>query len=96
MRGTAFITLGSNNTLGKKREREIKKYIFKNCEIGDKTLTVQEFAEKLNVSTNTVRRAIKELINQGFLHIQRGRFGGIYVTDFPEDVPKTYKWLALN
>ena len=75
---------------------EIKKYIFKNCEIGDKTLTVQEFAQKLNVSTNTVRRAIKELIGQGFLHIQRGRFGGIYVTDFPEDVPKTYKWLALN
>ncbi|MBQ3102134.1 GntR family transcriptional regulator [bacterium] len=75
---------------------EIKKYIFKNCEIGDKTLTVQEFAEKLNVSTNTVRRAINELVNQGFLHIQRGRFGGIYVTDFPEDVPKTYKWLALN
>ncbi len=75
---------------------EIKKYIFKNCEIGDKTLTVQEFSKMLNVSTNTVRRAINELINQGYLHIQRGRFGGIYITDFPEDVPKTYKWLALN
>lgn len=75
---------------------QIKKYIEKNCEIGDKTPSIKEFATLFSTSTNTIRHAISELCEVGILHTQRGKFGGTYVTALPEETQETYAWLALN
>ena len=76
---------------------EIKKYIYKNCEIGDKIPTIKEFSKILKISTSTTTKAIEELIKEGFLLTQRGKFGGIFIVNLPEeDIPKAYKWLALS
>ncbi len=75
---------------------QIKKYIGKKHEAGDKILTIKEFAELFNVSTNTVRHAVSQLCSTGILHTQRGKFGGTYIADLPDETPETYAWLALN
>lgn len=76
---------------------EIKKYLYKNCEVGDKIPTIKEFSKTLKISTSTTTKAIEELIKEGFLLTQRGKFGGIFIVNLPEeDIPKTYKWLALS
>lgn len=74
---------------------QIKKYIATKHEAGDKLPSMKELAETLNVSTNTVRRAVSELVFQGILYCERGKHGGIYIVEMPakEDA---YQWLALN
>lgn len=74
---------------------QIKKYMMAHHEAGDKLPSMKNLAEILNVSSNTIRRAIYELVKQGILFCQRGKYGGIYIVEMPakED---TYQWLALN
>jgi len=75
---------------------QIKKYIEKKYEVGDKIPTIKEFAVIFGASTNTVRHAINQLCAAGILHTQRGKFGGTYIAELPDETPETYKWLALN
>ncbi len=74
---------------------QIKKYMIAHHEAGDKLPSMKNLAEILNVSSNTIRRAVNELVKQGILFCQRGKYGGIYIVEMPakED---TYQWLALN
>lgn len=74
---------------------QIKKYMVTNHEAGDKLPSMKELAGTLNVSANTIRRAVSELVEQGILYCERGKHGGIYIVEMPakED---TYQWLALN
>jgi len=74
---------------------QIKKYMITNHEAGDKLPSMKALAQILNVSSNTVRRAVKELSNEGILICERGKHGGIYILEMPakEDA---YTWLALN
>lgn len=74
---------------------KIKKYILKNHEAGDKILSIKEFANRLNISTTTVKRAIKELKLQGILFAQKGKYGGLFVNEMPEH-EGSYQWLAIN
>lgn len=75
---------------------QIKKHIEKKYELGDKIPSIKEFATLFSTSTNTVRHAIKELCASGILHTQRGKFGGTYIAQMPDETPSTYSWLALN
>lgn len=74
---------------------QIKKHMITNYEVGDKLPSMKSLAQTLNVSSNTIRRAVKELVKQGILFCQRGKHGGIYIVEMPakEDA---YTWLALN
>ncbi len=74
---------------------QIKKYIITNHEAGDRLPSMKSLAMTLDVSTNTIRRAVKELSKQGILFCQRGKTGGIFIIEVP---PKedAFTWLALN
>ncbi len=48
--------------------------------VGQKLPTVQELAHLLEVSPTTVREALSRLAALGYVTIQRGRYGGTFVT----------------
>lgn len=74
----------------------LKKYIIENYEVGDKIAPIRELAVILNVSPNTIRRALTTLFQSGHLVSQRGKLGGIFIMDMPEPDEDTYRWLAIN
>jgi len=74
----------------------LKKYIVENYEAGDKIAPIRELATILNVSPNTIRRALFDLFQSGHLVSQRGKLGGIFIMEMPEVEGDSYRWLALN
>lgn len=74
----------------------LKKYITENYEAGDKIVPIRELASILNVSPNTIRRALEELFKNGNLVSRRGKSGGIFIIEMPELEQEAYRWLALN
>ena len=74
----------------------LKKYIVENYEAGDKIAPIRELATILNVSPNTIRRALSDLFQSGYLVSQRGKLGGIFIMEMPEVEGDSYRWLALN
>ena len=79
-----------------KIELKIKHYIMTNCEIGDKLPPIKKFAQDCCVSTRTIKTALDNLAEEGYITYTRGRNGGTFVTDLPQGVNETYTWLALN
>ena len=74
----------------------LKKHIIENYETGDKIAPIRELAKILNVSPNTIRRALSDLFQSGHLISQRGKSGGIFIIEMPQAQQDAYKWLALN
>lgn len=74
----------------------LKKYIVENYEAGDKIAPIRELATILNVSPNTIRRALSDLFQNGYLVSKRGKLGGIFIMEMPEIEGDSYRWLALN
>ncbi len=74
----------------------LKKYIIENYKIGDKIAPIRELAIILNVSPNTIRRALAEMFENKYLISKRGKTGGIFITEMPQEETETYKWLAIN
>lgn len=74
----------------------LKKYIVENYEAGDKIAPIRELAIILNVSPNTIRRALADLFQSGHLISKRGKTGGIFIMEMPEIEGDSYRWLALN
>lgn len=74
----------------------LKKYIIENYEVGDKIASIRELALILNVSPNTIRRALADLFQSGHLVSQRGKFGGIFIMEMPEKEEDPFRWLAVN
>lgn len=54
----------------------------------------RDLAAKFSVSRDTVREAIRELADAGYLVSRRGRYGGTFVTDPPPTVAATLAPLA--
>jgi DNA-binding GntR family transcriptional regulator len=79
-----------------KVEGKIKHYIAFSCSVGDKIPTIKEFATKYNTSEKTVKKAIDNLVEDGYVMCTRGRYGGTFVTDIPQSGGDAYKWLAIN
>lgn len=73
----------------------LKKYIKENYKIGDKIAPIRELASILNVSPNTIRRALLDMFKDGYLLSKRGKTGGIFIVDMPE-TEESYRWLAIN
>lgn len=74
----------------------LKKYIIQNHEAGDKIPSMANLAQILEVSTNTIRRAVGVMCAEGYLIAQRGKYGGVFVLEVPQKDPEAFTWLALN
>lgn len=77
-------------------EQGIKKYMAENCKIGAKLPSIKTFAEVFNVSAKTIKNALNNLENDGYVNLQRGRNGGTFVLEIPTSYEQGYTWLALS
>lgn len=79
-----------------KTQNHIKSLIAQNYEIGSKLPSIMEMSKELDLSPNTIRKALNNLANEGYLRFARGRWGGTFVIDIPETSSQSFKWLAVN
>lgn len=79
-----------------KTQNHIKSLIAQNYEIGDKLPSIKELSQQLDLSTNTIRKALNNLADDGYLRFSRGRYGGTFVIDIPDTSSQSFKWLAVN
>ncbi len=80
-----------------KIENLIKNYIKDNFEIGDKLPSMDALSKQFDVSSNTIRKALQNLAKMGYVNFSRGRYGGTFVTDLPEDESREFfQWLAVS
>jgi len=79
-----------------KIQNKIKSLITENYDIGQKLPSIVSLSEMLDVNTNTIRRALKNLEKEGILKFARGRLGGTFIVDIPEVSEQTFRWLAVN
>lgn len=80
-----------------KIENALIKMIKEDFEPGMKIPSMDFLAEKFDVSTNTIRKALRMLANKGYIDFQRGRYGGTFVIDIPEnDKQNVYEWVAVT
>lgn len=77
-------------------ELKIKHYISENCKIGEKLPSIIEFSEMYKISGKTIKKALDNLAEEGYIMFTRGRYGGTFVTDIPQGTNEAYKWLALS
>ena len=77
-------------------EQSIKKYIAENCKVGTKLPSIKNFAEVFNVSAKTIKNALDNLANDGYINFVRGRYGGTFVIELPTVYEQGYTWLALS
>ena len=78
-------------------ENALIKMIKEEFEPGMKLPSMDILSEKFDVSTNTIRKALRMLSNKGFVDFQRGRYGGTFVLDVPEqDNANAYEWIAIT
>lgn len=79
-----------------KTQNHIKNLIAQNYEIGAKLPSIMEMSKELDLSPNTIRKALNNLADEGYLRFARGRWGGTFVIDIPETSSQSFKWLAVN
>jgi DNA-binding GntR family transcriptional regulator len=79
-----------------KTQNHIKSLIAQNYEIGSKLPSIMDLSKELDLSPNTIRKALNNLANEGYLRFARGRWGGTFVIDIPETSSQSFKWLAVN
>ena len=80
-----------------KVENKIINLINNDYKAGDKLPSIKDLSKKYDVSTNTIRKALISLEQQGFVTFGRGRFGGTFVIEKPETSEKqSYQWLSIN
>lgn len=81
-------------------EAYLKEHIKSNYKPGDKLPAMSQFAEELNVSNNTIRKALQCLAEDGVVRFSRGRYGGTFLEKLPETEgiaeKPTLSWLAVN
>ena len=79
-----------------KYEQKIRNYIAENLQIGDKLPSIKEFSKAFDTSEKTIKKALDNLADDGFVTFVRGRYGGTFVTDIPQVSGDAYKWLAIS
>lgn len=80
-----------------KIENTIKIFIRDNFEIGEKMPSMESLSKKFDVSSNTIRKALQNLSKQGYVQFSRGRYGGTFVSDIPEnEESQSFRWLAVS
>lgn len=79
-----------------KTQNHIRALIANNYEIGSKLPSIMSLSKELDLSPNTIRKALNNLASEGYLRFSRGRYGGTFVMDIPETSSQSFKWLAVN
>ena len=79
-----------------KIEQKIKTFITTKCKIGDKLPCIRKLAKDFNTSEKTIKKALNNLSEDGYLTFARGRYGGTFIVDIPQISGDAYKWLAIN
>ena len=80
----------------KKIEKKIKALIREYYEPGSKLPSMDSLAQNFDVSTNTIRNALKKLSSEGWIEFERGRYGGTFVVNIPENSEQNiYEWVAI-
>lgn len=87
-----------------KVQQHIKALIRKNYQVGDKLPAMGVLSKELDVSSNTIRKALQNLAKEKLVSFSRGRYGGTYVTQVPEGVQdepttesdKPFTWVSIN
>lgn len=80
-----------------KVERHLKQMIQAQYKSGDKLPSMGRLAKDLDVSSNTIRKALQNLSRQNIVTFSRGRYGGTFVTDIPTDGEgKPFTWVSIN
>ena len=79
-----------------KFEQKIKNYMSTNFQVGDKLPSVRELAKNYNTSEKTIKKALDNLAEEGYLTFSRGRYGGTFILDLPQESTEAYKWLAIS
>jgi DNA-binding GntR family transcriptional regulator len=77
-------------------EQKLRKKIIDNYNINDKLPSIKELAKEYKTSEKTVKKALDNLKEDGCIAFVRGRWGGTFVTDIPQDSKDAYTWIALN
>lgn len=85
-----------NEYFYEKFEHKIKTYIANNCQIGDKLPSIKDLALSYGTSEKTIKKALDNLSEDGYLAFSRGRYGGTFVADIPQASGEAYKWLAIS
>ena len=79
-----------------KFEQKIKQFIATNCEVGNKLPAIKTIAKEFETSEKTIKKALDNLAEDGYVTFVRGRYGGTFVTDIPQASNEAYKWLAIT
>lgn len=80
-----------------KVERHVKKLIKEKYKIGDKLPAMGDLSTELEISSNTVRKALQQLEKQHIVKFERGRYGGTFVINMPEEKESSaFTWLSVN
>ncbi|MGE0200939.1 MAG: GntR family transcriptional regulator [Candidatus Melainabacteria bacterium] len=82
-----------------KVERHLKLLIREQFRVGDKLPAMGELSKTLNVSSNTIRKALQNLAVEKLVSFSRGRYGGTYVTKLPKVAKgeaSGMSWVSVN
>lgn len=80
-----------------KIKNQLKQLIANEFSLGDKLPSMQELSKKLDVSTNTIKKALHNLSKEGYIGFSRGRYGGSFVINIPENQESNaFRWLAVS
>ena len=80
-----------------KVERHLKQLIKEKYSEGSKLPAMGNLAKELDVSSNTIRKALQRLSEQGIVSFSRGRYGGTFIIGLPkEEETSTFTWLSVN
>lgn len=82
-----------------KVEIQLKQYIRENFKLDDKLPAMGKLAIDMKVSSNTIRKALQRLQDNDIVKFSRGRYGGTFVTNIPEDAEEkssSLEWLSIN
>lgn len=86
-----------------KVECHLKNLIRNNYKVGDKLPAMSQLSEQLDVSSNTIRKALQNLARQKVVTFARGRYGGTFVSGLPDasEAPESleaqsFTWVSIN
>ena len=80
-----------------KIKNRLKHMISTEYDLGAKLPSMQELADKMEVSTNTIKKALHNLAKEGYIGFSRGRYGGSFVINVPEvEQTGSFRWLAVS
>jgi len=79
-----------------KVQNKLKDMIVNKYGMGSKLPSIRDLSTTLDLSPNTIRKALYNLADDGILRFARGRYGGTFVIDMPDIEEQTFRWLAVD